>query len=76
MRTVGGALPGLDEIGPPSEADVRTAVEAMALGDDGESTLNYFVQVYRASDYPVYEDYALFRAKEPLSGPRAIVVTK
>merc|ERR1712157_175622 len=76
IRTVGGSLPGLDEIGKPSDADVKTAVDAMAIGDDGESTLNYFVQVYRASDYPVYEDYALFRAKEPLSGPRQIIVTK
>lgn len=76
IRTVGGSLPGLDEIGKPSDSDVKTAVDAMAIGDDGESTLNYFVQVYRASDYPVYEDYALFRAKEPLSGPRQIIVTK
>merc|ERR1719356_531218 len=76
IRTVGGCLPGLDEIDKPSDEDVKAAVDAMAIGDDGESLLNYFVQVYRASDYPIYEDYALFRAKEPLSGPRQIIVTK
>jgi len=76
IRTVGGSLPGLTEIQKPGDADVEAAVNAMAIGDDGESSLNYFIQVYRAGDFPVYEDYAVFRAKEPLSGPRQIVVTK
>ena len=48
----------------------------MELGEDGDSKLNYFMQVYRVSDWPVYEDYAIYRAKEPLSGSRQIVVTK
>lgn len=76
IRTVGGSLPGLDEIQKPSDADVQTALKGMEIGDDGTSSLNYFIQVYRASDWPVYEDYAVHRAKEPLSGPRQIVVTK
>ena len=76
VRTVGGSLPGLDAVGEPSESDIQTALEGMELGDDGTSKLNYFIQVYRASDYPVYEDYAIYRANEPLSGPRQIVVTK
>ena len=76
VRTVGGSLPGLTEIQKPSDADEQTALKAMELGDDGTSKLNYFIQVYRAGDWPVYEDYAIHRAKEPLSGPRQIVVTK
>lgn len=76
VRTVGGSLPGLDEIKKPGDADVQTALKGMEIGDDGSSTLNYFIQVYRAGDWPVYEDYAIHRAKEPLSGPRQIVVTK
>ena len=76
IRTVGGSLPGLDEIGKPNDGDVSTALNAMALGDDGTSKLNYFIQAYRAGDWPVYEAYAIHRAKEPLSGPRQIVVTK
>lgn len=76
VRTVGGALPGLDQIQAPGEADVETALRAMELGDDGTSALNYFVQVYRAGDWPVYEAYAIHRAQEPLAGPRQFVVTK
>lgn len=76
VRTVGGALPGLDAIGAPTAADVTTALTAMEMGDDGTSALNYFIQVYRAGDWPIYEAYAIHRAKEPLSGPRQMVVTK
>ncbi len=76
VRTVGGSLPGLDAVETPTEQDIQTALEGMELGDDGTSKLNYFIQVYRASDYPIYEDYAIYRANEPLSGPRQIVVTK
>jgi hypothetical protein len=76
VRTVGGSLPGLDAVKKPSDKDIQTALKGMELGDDGSSKLNYFIQVYRASDYPIYEDYAIHRAKEPLSGPRQIVVTK
>ncbi len=76
VRTVGGSLPGLVEIKKPKEGDIRKALSSMEIGDDGSSKLNYFIQVYRAGDWPVYEDYAIHRAKEPLSGPRQIVVTK
>jgi len=76
VRTVGGSLPGLNAVEKPSEQDIQTALEGMELGDDGTSKLNYFIQVYRASDYPIYEAYAIHRANEPLSGPRQIVVTK
>lgn len=76
VRTVGGSLPGLVEIKKPTEGDIRKALDGMEIGDDGSSKLNYFIQVYRAGDWPVYEDYAIHRAKEPLSGPRQIVVTK
>lgn len=76
IRTVGGSLPGLTEIQKPADVDVTTALQGMAIDDDGNSKLNYFIQVYRAGDWPVYQDYAIHRAKEPLSGPREIVVTK
>lgn len=76
VRTVGGSLPGLTEIKKPKEEDINTALGGMAIGDDGTSALNYFIQVYRAGDWPIYEAYAIHRAKEPLSGPRHIVVTK
>mmetsp|Transcript_20080 Transcript_20080/g.43570 ORF Transcript_20080/g.43570 Transcript_20080/m.43570 type:complete len:524 (+) Transcript_20080:118-1689(+) len=76
IRTVGGSLPGLTEIQKPSDADITTALKGMEIGEDGTSSLNYFIQVYRAGDFPVYEAYAIHRANEPLSGPRQIVVTK
>ncbi|KAL3826716.1 hypothetical protein ACHAXA_009325 [Cyclostephanos tholiformis] len=76
VRTVGGSLPGIVEIKKPTEGDIRKALDGMEIRDDGSSRLNYFIQVYRAGDWPVYEDYAIHRAKEPLSGPRQIVVTK
>lgn len=76
VRTVGGSLPGLTEIQKPTDTDFSTALKGMEIGNDGSSKLNYFIQVYRAGDWPVYEDYAVHRAQEPLSGPRQIVVTK
>ena len=76
VRTVGGSLPGLTEIQKPTEGDISTALKGMEVGDDGSTKLNYFIQVYRAGDWPVYEDYAIHRANEPLSGPRTLVVTK
>jgi hypothetical protein len=68
-------LTGFETI-EPTAADVNEALSAMELKEDGSSRLNYFLQVYRASDYPVYADYAVHRAQEELSGPRQIVVTK
>jgi len=73
---VGGSLPGLDAPIEPADDDVKEALAAMDVDEKGESRLNYFLQVYRASDYPIYADYAIHRATEPLSGPRTIVVTK
>lgn len=59
-----------------TEADVQTALQAMDVDEKGESKLNFFVQVYRANDFPFYGDYAIHRASEPLAGPRQIIVTK
>lgn len=73
---VGGSLPGLDGVVVRPE-DVEEAVRSMEIADDEEdSKLNYFVQVYRAGDFPVYADYAVHRASEVLAGPRQVVVTK
>ena len=70
-----GSLPGFDAA-EPSDADVQTALAAMAIQDDGTSKLDYFIQAYRAGDFPFYADYAVHRATEVLAGPRQIVVTK
>jgi hypothetical protein len=70
-----GSLPGI-ETAQPTDADVTTALSAMAIQDDGSTHLDYFIQAYRAGDFPFYADYAVHRATEPLAGPRQIVVTK
>lgn len=72
---VGGELPELSTVQPNGD-DVSAALSAMELAEDGSSRLNYFVQIYRASDYPVYSDYAIHRAQEQVPGPRQIIVTK
>merc|ERR1711957_955488 len=72
---VGGELPDLQTVIPTDE-DVQEALSAMEIEEDGTSRLNYFLQLYRASDYPVYEEYAIHRATEELPGPRQIIVTK
>lgn len=72
---VGGELPGLKTV-ETEDADVNMALNAMQIGRDGTSHLNYFIQVYRAGDYPIYKDYAIHRAMEELSGPRQIIVTQ
>lgn len=59
-----------------TDADVKEAISAMDIDENGDCKLNYFVQVYRASDYPFYADYAVHRASEELAGPRQIIVTK
>jgi hypothetical protein len=69
------SLPGQQSVELKTE-DVHTALSAMEIQDDGSSQLNFFIQVYRAGDFPVYENYAIHRAMEPLSGPRQIIVTK
>jgi hypothetical protein len=70
-----GTLPGLKAV-EPQDQDVKEALAAMDIGDDGSSKLNYFVQTYRACDFPFYGDYAVHRAMEPMAGPRQIIVTK
>jgi len=72
---VGGQLPGLETV-IPTEEDIQEALVGMEIEEDGTSRLNYFLQLYRASDYPIYEDYAIHRASEELPGPRQIIVTK
>jgi hypothetical protein len=72
---VGGSLPGLESI-EASQEDVKETLKAMDIDENGESRLNYFVQVYRANDFPFYADYAVHRATETLAGPRQIIVTK
>ena len=68
-------MPGL-ETAEPTDADVNAALSAMAIQDDGTTKLDYFIQAYRAGDFPFYADYAVHRATEVLAGPRQIVVTK
>ena len=70
-----GSLPGMQTV-EATDADVKEAIAAMDIQDDGSSKLNYFIQAYRAGDFPFYADYAVHRASEPLAGPRQIVVTK
>jgi hypothetical protein len=72
---VGGSLPELESV-TPTDADVKEALTAMDIDEGGETRLNYFVQLYRASDFPFYADYAVHRATEQLAGPRQIIVTK
>jgi hypothetical protein len=68
-------LPGI-ETAEASDADVKEALDAMAIQDDGTTKMDYFIQAYRAGDFPFYADYAVHRATEVLAGPRQIVVTK
>lgn len=75
IQIIGGNLPGYDSV-TVTEEHVQQAISAMDIQDDGLSILNYYIQVYRAGDYPVYADYAIHRASEELAGPRQIIVTK
>jgi hypothetical protein len=70
-----GTIPNYETI-TPTQADVDAALNAMDVKEDGSTTLNYFVQAYRANDFPFYADYAVHRATEPLAGPRQLIVTK
>lgn len=70
-----GKLPGFETV-EATDADVSSALSAMAVQEDGTTTLDFFVQAYRAGDFPFYADYAVHRATEALAGPRQIVVTK
>ena len=73
VYVIGGSIPGFETI-EPNDEDVDEAQAAMDIDENGSSRLNYFVQVYRACDYPFYADYAVHRATEALPGPRQIVV--
>lgn len=75
ILVIGGSLPELPTVNP-TDADIKEAMVAMDIDDDGVSRLNYFVQVYRAGDFPFYAEYAIHRASEELAGPRQIIVTK
>ena len=70
-----GSLPGIESV-EPTNADVKDALAAMDIGEDGSTKLNYFIQTYRACDFPFYGDYAVHRATEEMAGPRQIVVAK
>ena len=73
---VGGSLDGLSSVNVSKE-DVSAALDAMRIDSNtGDSKLNFFVQVFRACDFQSYEDYAIHKATEPLSGPREKIVTK
>uniref|UniRef100_A0A7S2JVD4 Uncharacterized protein n=1 Tax=Leptocylindrus danicus TaxID=163516 RepID=A0A7S2JVD4_9STRA len=75
VYVVGGALPEMKSVDVTSE-DVSAALDVMRVDEDGSSKLNFLVQVFRAGDYQSYQDYAIHKATEPLSGPRVKVVTK
>merc|ERR1711862_952257 len=69
-------LPGLPNPLDPTSEDVTTGLNALQMNETGKSKLNFLVQVYRAVDFPIYEQYAIHRASEVLAGPRQIVVVK
>lgn len=75
VYAIGGSLPGIDSA-DATDADVKEALAAMDIGDDGSTKLNYFIQQYRACDFPFYGEYAVHRATEEMAGPRQIVVAK
>ena len=58
----------------PVDADVKEALAAMELEGEGNSRLNFFIQVFRSGDFPIYEDYAVHRNSE--GTPYQIIVTK
>lgn len=72
---VGGELPGLQTV-EPTDQDVQHALSAMDIDDDGKTILNYFVQSYRANDFPFYADYAVHLKSQPMAGPREFIVLK
>jgi len=77
IYVIGSApLPGLPKPLEPTSADVNNALDALQMDDMGNTKLKFLVQVYRAIDFPIYEQYAIHRASEVCSGPRQIVVLK
>lgn len=63
VYAIGGSLPGMDSV-EPSDVDVKEALAAMDIGEDGSTKLNYFIQTYRACDFPFYGDYAVHRDRK------------
>ena len=53
---LGGTLPGIETVKEPTDADVQIALSAMSIQDNGTTNLNYFIQAYRAVDFPFYAD--------------------
>lgn len=72
---MGGSLPELPTAAD-KDADVKEALAAMDIDDNGETRLNFFVELYRANDFPFYADYGVFKATEELPPARQIIVTK
>lgn len=72
---MGGSLPDLPTA-KTTDADVKEALAAMDIDDNGETRLNFFVELYRANDFPFYADYAVFKATEELPPARQVIVTK
>jgi hypothetical protein len=48
----------------------------MDVDDNGETKVNFFVELYRSNDFPFYGDYAVFKATEELPPARQVIVTK
>lgn len=69
------SLPNLKSV-QVDKSDVQTALSAMEVDEEGNSKLNFFMHIYRASDFPIYESYAIHKASQPLAGARQIVVMK
>lgn len=72
---MGGSLPELPTA-KETDADVKEALAAMDIDDNGETRLNFFVELYRANDFPFYADYAVFKASEELPPARQVIVAK
>ncbi|KAL7562095.1 hypothetical protein ACA910_019844 [Epithemia clementina (nom. ined.)] len=72
---IGGDLPGFQTLAV-TEADVQHALSSMDIDEQGQTILNFYIQSYRANDFPFYADYAVFRKNEPMTGPREYIVLK
>jgi hypothetical protein len=52
---MGGSLPGLTTA-KETDVDVKEALAAMDIDDNGETKVNFFVELYRSNDFPFYGD--------------------
>mmetsp|Transcript_30070 Transcript_30070/g.82578 ORF Transcript_30070/g.82578 Transcript_30070/m.82578 type:complete len:510 (+) Transcript_30070:87-1616(+) len=73
---IGAKIAGFESVMEPEDKDISEALSAMDIDEAGNTRVNFFVQSYRASDFPFYGDYAIHRANEVCSGPRNIIVLK